>query len=79
MTEVSDEGGLSYNHGCVKRQFSYYGIWKQFIILKLPEGRGANRSTRRNPPDSLPANRYHILEETIQRPKREWNPHPQHW
>ena len=27
-------------------------------------------------PDSLPAHRYHILEEKIQRPGRESNPHP---
>ena len=62
---------------CAKRQLSYYRIWNQFFILKIPEGGGANRSTQRTPPpDSLPANQYHILEEKIQSPGQELNPHP---
>ena len=57
---------------CVKHQLSYYRIWNKTFILKVPEGGGANRSTRRK----TPANRYHIiLEETIQSPGRELNPH----
>ena len=38
------------------------------FILKVPEGGGANQSTRRKNPDSLPTNRYYILEEKIQHP-----------
>ena len=55
---------------CAKHQLSYYSIWNQIIILKVPEEGGANRSTREKKTDSLPANRYRILEETIQRPGR---------
>ena len=47
------------------------------VFLKLPEGGGANRSTRKKNLDSLPANtRYHIFGEKIQCPGRDWNPHP---
>ena len=46
---------------CAKRQLSYYGIWNRIFILKVREGEGANRSTRRKIPDILPANRYHII------------------
>ena len=31
-------------------------IWNQFFILKVPEGGGANRSTRRKKTNSLPTN-----------------------
>ena len=61
---------------CAKRHLSYYSIWNGIFSLKVPEGGGANRSTRRKPPYSLPAIRYHILEEKIQRPSQEVNPHP---
>ena len=49
---------------------------ESIIILTVPEGGEENRSTRRKNPDSLPANRNHILEEKIQRPGGESNPHP---
>ena len=37
---------------CAKRQLSYYRIWDRIIILKVPEGGAANRSTRRKLPTS---------------------------
>ena len=36
----------SYNH---VGQLSYYRIWNQIYILKVLEGGGTNRSTRRKP------------------------------
>ena len=55
---------------CAKRQLSYYRIWNQHFFeryLREAEWTGVHREN----PDSLPANRYHILEEKIQRPGRE--------
>ena len=49
------------------------GIWNKKIILRVPEGGGANWSTRRK---LQTANQYHILEEKIQRPGWDSNPHP---
>ena len=65
----------SYNH-IVRSASLYYRIWNHIFFLKVPEGGGANWSARRNPPNSLPTDRYHILEEKIQRSRRELNPHP---
>ena len=45
-----------------KCQLSYYIIWNQICNLKVPEGGGAYRSSRTKKTDSLPANRYGILE-----------------
>ena len=39
---------------CTKRQLSHYRIWNRVFILKVPEGGGANRSTRRNLPTACP-------------------------
>ena len=30
----------SFNHICAKRQLSYYRIWNEIFILKVPEGGG---------------------------------------
>ena len=59
-----------------KRQLSYYRILESIFIFKVPEGGGSKPEYPEKTPDSLPANRYHILEEKIQRPGRESNPHP---
>ena len=40
----------------VKRQLSYYRIWNQIFIFKVPEGGGANQSTRSKPPTACPLN-----------------------
>ena len=47
-------------------KFYFEGIWGKGSKLEYPE----------KTPDSLPANRYHILEKKIQRPEWESNPHP---
>ena len=65
-----------YNHIVPKCQLSYYRIWNQIFILKVPEERGSKLECLEKTPDGLPANRYHILEEEIQRPGWESNPHP---
>ena len=39
---------------CAKRQLSYYIIWNQIFILKVPEGGEENRSTQRKPPTACP-------------------------
>ena len=57
-------------------QLLHNNVMESNFILKVPEGGGANRSTRRKKPDSLPANRHHIFEEKIQCLGRESNPHP---
>ena len=60
-----------------KRQLSYYRFWNQSLFWRyLREGSKPEYSTQRKNPDSLPVNRYHILEEKIQRPSWESNPHP---
>ena len=62
---------------CVKRQLSYYRIWNQMFILKVPEGGPrANRSTRRKLLTACPliGITIPILEEKIQHPGRESNP-----
>ena len=58
----------SYNHvmPCEAPAQLFQNL-ESIFILQIPEGWGANRNTRRNPPDSLPANRHHVLEK---------NPHP---
>jgi hypothetical protein len=58
-----------------KRQLSYYRIWNRFLF-EGTWGRGSKPEYPEKTPDSLSANRYHILEEKIQRPGRESNPHP---
>ena len=66
---IQEEGtssvASSYGHSLSPgkaAQLSYYRTWNRFFILKVPEGGGAKRSTRRKTPESLPANRYHITE-----------------
>ena len=51
-----------------------FGI--EFFILKVPEGRGSKPVYPVKTPKILPANRYHIFEEKLQRPGLELNPHP---
>ena len=55
----------SYNTVFRSASSANYILWNRVVILKVREGGGANRSTRRKPPDILPANRYHILEEKM--------------
>ena len=47
--------------------------------LEGTRGKGSKPEYQEKTPDSLPANQYqcyHILQEKVQRPRRELNPHP---
>ena len=48
---------------CAKRQLSYYIIWNSKNYCQGTGGRGIKPEYPEKPPDSLPANRYHVLEE----------------
>ena len=50
---------------CAKRQLSCYMLWNRNYNLKVPEG-GEQTEYPEKTPDSLPANRYHILQDKIQ-------------
>ena len=70
---------LTSTGNCAKCQLSYYTyrIWNDFFIFKVPERGGSKLKYPEKTPDSLPANWYHILlEEKIQHPGWELNPHP---
>ena len=51
-------------------------ILESNFYFKGPWGRGSRPEYPEKTPDSLPANRYHILKEKIQCPRRDSNPHP---
>ena len=57
---------------CAERQLSYYRSWIFFFF----EGTRVRGSKLEKNPDSMPANRYHKLEDKFQSPRRESNPHP---
>ena len=60
---------------CAKRQLTY--ITEFGINFYFTRGRGSKQEYPEKNPDSLPINRwYDTLEEKIQRPGQESNPHP---
>ena len=69
----------SYNHVVQSASSTITEFRINLFILKVPEGVLANWSTWRKPPDSLPGNWHHILEEKIKSPGRELNCHPPTW
>ena len=68
----------SHKHVCAKRQLSYSAITKFGIEVYFEGTRewGSKPEYLEKTPDSMPANRYHVIEEKTQRPGRESNPHP---